>query len=136
MSYRGRSSLSVIFERFIDSLKPKHIKTNTKHMGTDYLGNNYYECLPKKLYDSRQQPRRWFKPPNEDLWDRQLPPEWNAWLRMMRKIPPTIEEIEYNRMIENKKQQFSQSIADPNTQTNKQKVHPVSGFPIYDEYKH
>ena len=48
-SYRGRSSLFVIWERFVDSLKPKNLRPNSKHIGSDYLGNNYFETQSKGL---------------------------------------------------------------------------------------
>ncbi len=43
MSMRGRSSLYIIWTRFIESLKPKNLTRKGKYVANDYLGNTYYE---------------------------------------------------------------------------------------------
>ncbi|CAG2118888.1 unnamed protein product [Medioppia subpectinata] len=128
MSYRGRSTFFVIIERFIDSLKPKNLKSNVKLIGDDYLGNKYFESHAKQLFDRRIEPKRWFEPKREDLWDQPLPPEWNAWLRMRRTDPPTTEEIEYNLMVERKKKEMNETTKAPKTDNK------FNSFPTYEEY--
>ncbi|CAG2179485.1 unnamed protein product [Oppiella nova] len=134
MSYRGRSTFFVIINRFVDSLRPKNLRSNVKHMGSDYLGNNYFENHSKQLFDAKSQPKRWFKPPHEDLWDRELPPEWNSWLRQTRTDPPTTEEIEYNLSVERKKKELDAKSKPVEREERDRKTHGFSNFPTYEEY--
>jgi len=128
MSMRGRRSLYIIWTRFIESLKPKNLTKKGKYVSNDYLGNTYYE-IEADPSSGKRTPQRWFKPPSLSEWDRPLPPEWNAWLRLRRTEPPTDEEIQFNLMIESKKKQFDKQI-DSKTRT-----HSYSSFPIHEGYE-
>ena len=93
MAREGRSIYRMIWNNFINSLKPRQFRGNL--IGSDYLGNKYYE-IPQS--DSNRRTARWFVPKDgdEDKFDHALPAEWEAWLRQRRKIPPTEEEVMKN----------------------------------------
>lgn len=73
------------------------------HVGTDYLGNEYFEQygvgVHERRLEGKEMPKRWFFPKDEDSWDTDIPPEWEAWLRYRRLEQPTAEEIYLNMAV-------------------------------------
>ncbi|KAI9598474.1 hypothetical protein BDF19DRAFT_432621 [Syncephalis fuscata] len=63
--------------------------------GVDQNGNEYYESFARRENTGRT--RRWVKTPEnrEELFEeKQVPVQWQSWLRHRRPVPPTPEEIE------------------------------------------
>ncbi|KAK6104857.1 hypothetical protein QQG55_17915 [Brugia pahangi] len=80
--------LTFIWRNFLDSLDRKRFQKT--FVGNDEQGNKYYE-----LTKSRRIVNRGFVPANTSS---QVPsPEWLTWLRGIRKLPPTEEEILANK---------------------------------------
>ncbi|VDN02353.1 unnamed protein product [Thelazia callipaeda] len=83
-----------IWRNFVDSLGRDRFKKTI--VGEDELGNKYYE-----LTKSKRPVKRGFM--SVDKYSTVLPPpEWLTWLRGIRNIPPTPEEIMMNRQTEEK----------------------------------
>ncbi|VDK71796.1 unnamed protein product [Onchocerca ochengi] len=80
--------LKFIWRNFLDSLDRKRFRKN--FVGIDEEGNKYYE-----LMESQRIVSRGFIPARNS--SELPPPEWLTWLRGMRKLPPTSEEILANR---------------------------------------
>lgn len=71
-----------------------------------------------------------------------MPPEWEAWLRGRRPVPPTPEEIAYNQaLMESKKQKAALLEGKAAREREKRQLGEVttqqshSAFPSYDDYK-
>uniref|UniRef100_A0A0R3S462 NADH dehydrogenase [ubiquinone] 1 alpha subcomplex subunit 12 n=1 Tax=Elaeophora elaphi TaxID=1147741 RepID=A0A0R3S462_9BILA len=80
--------LTFIWRNFLDSFDRKRFQKI--FVGNDEQGNRYYELIKSKRIVNRG-----FIPGNTSS---QLPPpEWLTWLRGLRKLPPTQEEILTNR---------------------------------------
>ncbi|KAI8054015.1 hypothetical protein BDF22DRAFT_733367 [Syncephalis plumigaleata] len=63
-------------------------------MGVDRNGNEYYESFAKRENTGRT--RRWVKTleEREELYEeRQVPVQWQSWLRHRRPVPPSQEEM-------------------------------------------
>ena len=77
------------FFSFLGVLSPAHISFFTltargKKIGTDHIGNTYYEARPMKGY---KRPRRWviYKDRPEAS---SVPPEWHGWLHHQTDTVP------------------------------------------------
>ncbi|XP_067140181.1 NADH dehydrogenase [ubiquinone] 1 alpha subcomplex assembly factor 2 [Centruroides vittatus] len=95
MAENGRSILKMIFTNFIRSLRPKNVLSQGKVAGKDQFGNTYYE-IPADPSRGKRVPKRWYKPEIDEDWEKEVPIEWEAWLRGRRGDPPTKEEIDKN----------------------------------------
>ncbi|OTF74278.1 hypothetical protein BLA29_001643 [Euroglyphus maynei] len=126
MSDRGMNPFIKAFFNFVRTLKPARIiGSRPQLIGVDHLGNRYFEI--KNDINRNLKTVRYFESPNIDHWD-ELPPEWNAWLRMRRMDPPTIEESMRNlQRIEKFKSKSSEN------QDHQQKG--KTDFPKFDEYE-
>ncbi|CAG9536290.1 unnamed protein product [Cercopithifilaria johnstoni] len=80
--------LKFIWRNFLDSLSRERFQK--VFVGNDEQGNKYYE-----LTKSKRIVNRGFVPGNNS--SHVPPPEWLTWLRGIRKLPPTEEEILANR---------------------------------------
>ncbi|XP_076346476.1 NADH dehydrogenase [ubiquinone] 1 alpha subcomplex assembly factor 2 isoform X5 [Tachypleus tridentatus] len=87
-SSAGRSILRMIIKNFIESLTPK--KRRGDFVGTDNLGNKYYE-IPADPCKGKRYPVRWYETKVSDDWEQEIPIEWEAWLRGRRTSPPVME---------------------------------------------
>ncbi|XP_045491465.1 NADH dehydrogenase [ubiquinone] 1 alpha subcomplex assembly factor 2 [Colias croceus] len=83
----------IVFRNFINSFKPRQVRGNK--IGKDYIGNEYFE-IPADPSRGKRNPARWYDPPKGLDFQDPIPAEWEAWLRMRRKEPPTEEEIARN----------------------------------------
>ncbi|XP_014356537.2 uncharacterized protein LOC106709282 [Papilio machaon] len=97
----------IVFQNFINSLKPRPIRGN--NMGKDFSGNIYYE-IPADPSRGKRKPSRWYDPPKGNDFEDPIPAEWESWLRMRREDPPTEEEIEHNLAIAKLKQENAAKI--------------------------
>ncbi|XP_023585221.1 NADH dehydrogenase [ubiquinone] 1 alpha subcomplex assembly factor 2 [Trichechus manatus latirostris] len=70
-----------------------------QHVGTDQFGNKYYYIPEYKNWRGQTvQERRIVEVVQKKEVDYEIgdiPAEWEAWIRRMRKIPPTMEKIKY-----------------------------------------
>uniref|UniRef100_A0A915PW12 NADH dehydrogenase [ubiquinone] 1 alpha subcomplex subunit 12 n=1 Tax=Setaria digitata TaxID=48799 RepID=A0A915PW12_9BILA len=131
-----------IWRNFVDSLSRKRFQKT--FVGIDEEGNKYYE-----LIRSRRVVNRGFVPAKTS--SEVLPPEWLTWLRGIRKLPPSSEEILLNRRaseemaekVEKLKQQGNSEFLDSDLEKMPYiESTPVSndfdsqprGFPRYMEY--
>ena len=78
------------------ALSPVHIRfvtlfSGAKRMGSDSLGNVYYEASPRKGY---KRPRRWVIYGGETDAST-VPPEWHGWLHYQNDEAPS--DISYRR---------------------------------------
>ncbi|KAM9254251.1 NADH dehydrogenase [ubiquinone] 1 alpha subcomplex assembly factor 2 [Dugong dugon] len=68
-----------------------------QHVGTDQFGNKYYYIPEYKNWRGQTvRERRIVEVVQKEEVDYEIgdiPAEWEAWIRRMRKIPPTMEEI-------------------------------------------
>lgn len=86
------------FFSFLGVLSPTHISLFTltsrgKKIGTDTLGNIYYEAAPRKGY---KRTRRWVM--YKDTPDASaVPPEWHGWLHHQSNNVPNEEGASYRR---------------------------------------
>ena len=87
------------FFSFLGVLSPVHISLFTatsrnEHVGTDVLGNKYYES-PKPRPGTKK-PRRWviYKGTPEAS---KVPPEWHGWLHYQTDIRPEEGEKSFRR---------------------------------------
>ncbi|BFY99987.1 hypothetical protein BsWGS_03027 [Bradybaena similaris] len=89
----GVKRLFVNFKNSLFTLKQKDT-----FVGSDQYGNKYFERVEDKNHNLRAS--RYIKEPKNVEADYlpEVPVEWNAWLRGLRKDPPTPEEIEANRV--------------------------------------
>ncbi|MGN7437460.1 MAG: NADH:ubiquinone oxidoreductase subunit NDUFA12 [Alcanivorax sp.] len=83
---------------FLGVLSPAHISLFTltsrkQKIGTDQLGNTYYEAAPKKGY---HRPRRWVIY-NGAPEASKVPPEWHGWLHHQTNVVPSENEETYRR---------------------------------------
>lgn len=116
-----RNLFTTIWNSFLQSFKVKPTRILGEFKGEDYLGNKYYE-LPPDPRGGRSRSSRWFESVSGEL-DQELPPEWMAWLRRRREIPPSKEEIIQNlaisrlkkhnayKSVEREREKFSSSSA-------------------------
>ncbi|CAG5118280.1 unnamed protein product [Candidula unifasciata] len=72
------------------------MKQKDTYVGSDQYGNKYFERVEDKGHGMRAS--RYIEEPKnvETHYLPEVPVEWNAWLRGLRKEPPTPEEIEAN----------------------------------------
>ena len=85
--------------KFLGVLSPAHISFFTfaargkKKIGTDQIGNTYYEGAPIKGY---KRPRRWviYKDAPEAS---AVPPEWHGWLHHQTDTVPSQDGESYRR---------------------------------------
>ncbi|XP_050546323.1 NADH dehydrogenase [ubiquinone] 1 alpha subcomplex assembly factor 2 [Daktulosphaira vitifoliae] len=106
MPPKERRLWKIVFNNFLNSLKSKPIE---RPIGVDEQGNKYFE-IPADPRGGRRLPKRWFVPINEEIG---VPtPEWSQWLRGRRIQPPTIEEIEHNKLICEMKKVNAKNIAN------------------------
>lgn len=83
---------------FLGVLSPAHISLFTltsrgRKIGTDQLGNTYFEAPPRKGY---KRPRRWViykQAPDASL----VPPEWHGWLHYQTDAVPESSAPSYRR---------------------------------------
>nr|XP_055023620.1 NADH dehydrogenase [ubiquinone] 1 alpha subcomplex assembly factor 2 [Misgurnus anguillicaudatus] len=72
-----------------------------EHVGTDHLGNKYYNIPEQKTWTGRvMRPRRLVESINTSEFEyseNSIPSEWDAWIRGRRKQPPTVEELLKNK---------------------------------------
>uniref|UniRef100_A0A0A9ZHI9 Mimitin, mitochondrial n=1 Tax=Lygus hesperus TaxID=30085 RepID=A0A0A9ZHI9_LYGHE len=133
---RGRGLIVSILQNFFSSLKPRQV--SGKLAGTDYLGNSYYEVKPP-IHSSKSRPSRYYIPKDNDTtkFDEPLPAEWEAWLRLRRRDPPTTEEVEQNFQLMTSKKTKALQIDKQYKQIggDDQVVTGVKNFPSYEEYE-
>ncbi|VDK73513.1 unnamed protein product [Litomosoides sigmodontis] len=79
--------VTFIWRNFLDSLDRKRFQKT--FVGNDGQGNKYYELIKSKRIVNRG-----FIPGSTSS---QPSPEWLTWLRGIRKLPPTQEEILVNQ---------------------------------------
>lgn len=84
--------------RYISALSPAHIwlvtlLSGAKRMGSDSLGNIYYEASPRKGY---KRPRRWVIYSGEAEASR-VPPEWHGWLHYQTDEVPNESAPSFRR---------------------------------------
>ncbi|CAK1602316.1 unnamed protein product [Parnassius mnemosyne] len=125
----------IVIRNLLNSLKPRQIQGN--QMGRDYIGNIYYE-IPADPSRGKRKPSRWYDPPKGLDFQDPLPAEWESWLRMRRKEPPTEEEIAKNLAIaqmkkENAAKIETQRLADGGSLPAPPKRGPQS-FPTYPDF--
>ncbi|KAH9424436.1 NADH dehydrogenase [ubiquinone] 1 alpha subcomplex assembly factor 2 [Dermatophagoides pteronyssinus] len=127
MADRGMNPFVKAFWNFVRTLKPSRlIGSRPEFIGSDHLGNKYFEI--KNDINRNSKTVRYFQSTSIDNWD-DLPPEWNAWLRMRRQDPPTIEESMRNLQRIKKFQSQQKSSSET-------KIDPESTvFPKFDEYE-
>lgn len=124
-----RSLLKEIWKNFFKSLTPRSYWG--KIIGKDYMGTFYYE----KENTGGRKPSRWFVPVDNNNFQQDIPPEWEAWLRHRRKLPPTEEEIQLNilkmkEVVKKAKKLESNSSREPEAMPLKNQK-----FPTYSEYQ-
>ncbi len=83
---------------FLGIMSPAHIslftlKSRGKRIGTDQLGNKYYEAAPIKGYKRN---RRWviYKAAPEAS---NVPPEWHGWLHHQSDVVPSEDGLSYRK---------------------------------------
>ncbi|XP_046992403.1 NADH dehydrogenase [ubiquinone] 1 alpha subcomplex assembly factor 2 isoform X2 [Schistocerca americana] len=136
MAKEGRSIIGMIFKNFIQSLKPRQIRGTP--VGTDYLGNKYFE-IPANPSVGKRKASRWFEPAVKDNFEQEIPAEWEAWLRGRRTAPPMEEEIMRSVAIMEMKKKNAAELArkegkkDPGVLD--KEVKGMESFPKYDEYE-
>lgn len=83
MSRANKTFITIIFQNFLKSLRPRQRIGNL--MGEDYLGNKYYEIPPQPQIGKRRA-ERWFEPSGnmDKNFDNELTAEWESWLRHRR----------------------------------------------------
>ncbi|KAM3718424.1 NADH dehydrogenase [ubiquinone] 1 alpha subcomplex assembly factor [Dirofilaria immitis] len=134
--------LEFIWRNFLDSLDRKRFQKT--FVGTDEEGNKYYE-----LVKSQRVVNRGFIAARNSS---EVPsPEWLTWLRGIRKLPPTPEEILANRQASEemaKKVEKLQQLKENELSTDESKTMPYiesttisddfdsqpKGFPRYVDY--
>ncbi|XP_077571498.1 NADH dehydrogenase [ubiquinone] 1 alpha subcomplex assembly factor 2-like [Stigmatopora nigra] len=71
-----------------------------EHVGTDHLGNKYYNVPEQKTWTGRVlRAKRLVEasnPTEYEYMEGSIPVEWDAWIRGRRKEPPSIEELAKN----------------------------------------
>lgn len=84
--------------KILGALSPVHIwwvtlLTNARKIGTDSLGNTYYEAKARKGYNH---PRRWviYKGEAEPS---SVPPEWHGWLHYQTDAVPSNDTASFRR---------------------------------------
>ncbi|XP_041356800.1 NADH dehydrogenase [ubiquinone] 1 alpha subcomplex assembly factor 2-like [Gigantopelta aegis] len=138
-----------IFERIFKNLRISlHApRQPVKLVGTDHLGNKYYE--KDTIPGTGLRPSRWVEPLDPDQFRvPEVPTEWNSWLNRRRADPPSQEEIDMNyaimmRTIERAKQleekaKLESTTSDLPSPDYTAKVNPESQktrFPTYKEYE-
>ena len=60
-----------------------------KHMGTDELGNNYYEALPGDTVVER---KRWVEPNRYYFDASEIPAHWHGWMHYVTDKVPTEDD--------------------------------------------
>ncbi|CAH2050747.1 unnamed protein product, partial [Iphiclides podalirius] len=106
-------------------------------IGKDYIGNIYYE-IPADPSRGKRKPSRWYDPPKGLDFEDPIPSEWESWLRMRRKEPPTEDEVAQNLALakmkqENAAQLEAKRLADGGSLPTPPERGPQS-FPKYSEY--
>lgn len=132
-----RGVFQVIFKHFINSLKPRRFRGDL--IGTDHLGNKYYET-PRHANSDKKNSARYFEPQDKDKFDQEVPAEWEAWLRYRRKEPPSESEVLRNVaiMITKKKNAAELDNALEASRPRTHKAEPITGskgFPVYKDYQ-
>jgi len=103
-------------------------------MGTDVLGNKYYEIPPDPSRGKRRA-SRWFEPVIKENFEQDLPAEWQSWLRGRRETPPTVEEIAENtRIMLMKKENAAKLEAEKKPSKSLEIEAPKKGFDSYPNY--
>jgi len=90
---KERNILKMIFTNFINSFRPRQISGNL--VGKDKFGNKFYE-IPADRSVGKSKSSRWFVPQDKDDFMKEMPAEWESWLRGRRNEPPTEEEVMKN----------------------------------------
>ncbi|KAG6458152.1 NADH dehydrogenase [ubiquinone] 1 alpha subcomplex assembly factor 2 [Manduca sexta] len=125
----------IVIRNFINSLRPRQIKGN--NIGKDYIGNVYYE-IPADPSLGKRKPTRWYDPPSGQDFKDPIPAEWESWLRMRRKEPPTEEEVAKNLAIAKLKKENAAKLEAKRLQEGGATPSiPEKGpqsFPVYDEF--
>ncbi|KAF6199634.1 hypothetical protein GE061_005932 [Apolygus lucorum] len=133
---RGRGLIASVLQNFFNSLKPRQV--SGKLIGKDYLGNSYYEVKPP-VHSSRSRPSRYYIPKDNDAtkFDEPLPAEWEAWLRLRRRDPPSTEEVAQNFQLMSSKKIKALEIdkRHKGTEEDDQVVTGIKNFPSYGEYE-
>lgn len=133
---KERDILKILFTNIINSLKPRQFRGNL--IGSDYMGNKYYEIPKASGGGIRTQ--RWFEPKQGSDFEQELPAEWESWLRYRRRQPPTEEEVltNYNLMMAKKEKaaelEAKYSVEDKVPVLENPKK-GIESFPAYKEYE-
>jgi NADH dehydrogenase [ubiquinone] 1 alpha subcomplex assembly factor 2 len=138
MAREGRGLFRAVWNNFVSSLKPRQIQGNL--IGKDHFGNEYFEIPPDPSRGKRN-PSRWFLPKGgeNNNFDREVPTEWQAWLRGRRAEPPSPDEIAANLAIIEMKQKNAALLEQkfpraPPPELGKE-VKGVDSFPKYDDFE-
>ncbi|OXA63478.1 NADH dehydrogenase [ubiquinone] 1 alpha subcomplex assembly factor 2 [Folsomia candida] len=133
---KERDILKMIWTNFIKSFRPRQITGNL--IGKDRFGNQYFEIPPNPSIGKRKA-ERWFQPTGKnelDHFDKELPAEWESWLRGRRDNPPSEEELVKNQAIALLKKQNAAELeikhAKPGAPPKEEKM---QDFPMYPEYE-
>lgn len=137
MAKKERDIFLMILKNFVNSLRPRKFTGELK--GSDHFGNKYYEI---EAGGSRSKNARYFEPIGKEAgFDREIPAEWDAWLRGRRRIPPTEEEVLRNYQIGIEKRKKAEEIdikfKGPKDQRIEEPKIPTGrkSFPVYAEYE-
>ena len=96
--------LTRAFTNFWNSIRHgRHLDQKAIVIGEDIFGNRYYE-IPADPSRGKRRPRRWFtneaskhhdprEHSNVDGFDKNIPTEWESWLRFRRDAPPTEQQV-------------------------------------------
>ncbi|GBB99698.1 hypothetical protein RclHR1_00360047 [Rhizophagus clarus] len=83
-----------LLSRFITAWKHARFPWRTRvYVGSDHLGNDYYESTRKNNGRTRRMVEMKGKKDVIDFFNNQIPVQWSSWLRHTRYDSPTIEEI-------------------------------------------
>jgi len=126
-----------IFNNFWRSIQPSFRKSMQEgggvYVGQDLYGTKYFE-RPAAPEHGRKYPLRYFEVTNgEDYVRENLPAEWDSWLRLRRRRPPSPEEERMNLQIARMKKEnaLRKGLVTPDDPT-KSRMHD---FPVHKEYE-
>ena len=130
---RGLGFLQKIF---YNMGRGRHNEKKQRIVGTDHLGNKYYE-IPADPSRGIRRPKRGFENDKTDYSESgtvEIPMEWQAWLRLRRDDPPTPEEVFRNMQIaEIRKQKGDAASRELSSQPDGSASDPKEKFPRYKD---
>jgi len=103
------------------------------YVGQDLYGTKYFE-RPAAPEHGRKEPLRYFEVPDKENYVREnLPAEWDSWLRLRRRRPPTQEEERMNLAIARMKKENAvlKGLITPDDPS-KSRMHD---FPVHADYE-